>query len=118
MGLTFSQDRPTCLHSAVALFLAVLLLSGCIGAIDYGPRSARARNDTEVTLEIYIRNPMSPRLLATVDPGTEVELYISFGPGDCTGRDLVAETADGVEVERRPGPICEDDLWVVDGEPD
>lgn len=104
-------------RSVVALVSIVLLLSGCIGAIDPGPRSARARNATDVRLEIYLVRS-TPILLATVDPGVEVELDIAFGPGGCNDRALVARTLEGLEVDRRPGATCDGDLWIVDGDPD
>src|SRR4051812_29355863 len=37
---------------------------------------------------------------------------VTLGPG-CTDRDLVAVTNTGLEVGRRPPPVCYGDLWVI-----
>jgi hypothetical protein len=96
--------------------LCAVCLGGCIGAIDEGPESAQVRNDTAHVLEIYLELS-TPSLLATVEPGSEEELFIGFGSTDCTDLDLVARTVDGEEVDRRRGPNCKDDLWIVEGDP-
>lgn len=85
------------------------LLSGCL----VEPADQKVWNRWTETVEI-VRTSASGEyvVVSALEPGY---FYPLNDGGDCPTMLLVARTTSGVEVERRSGPFCRADEWLIDG---
>jgi hypothetical protein len=97
---------------AAALFLSIILVSGC--ALDSFP-VVRIVNHSDVNVVVS---------MATVDGSAESVIVPGLKPGTeigfdriakgCSQVQLVAKDSNGVVIARSPSPVCNPSTWVIE----
>ena len=102
----------------IGVLLAVMTLA-CVGCLRWEPRNTDGvsivnASSRTVTVVVLYPEPAGERELVTYRPGeSSVENGMLNAASGCTRFTMVARTAEGLEIDRQPAPICIDEEWRI-----
>jgi hypothetical protein len=83
------------------------------------PGNPAVSNAAGETIEVFLvgyHSDGADELVLTLDPSDGQKISGTL-VAECTKHELVARNLDGIEIERRPAGLCEDEVWRVNGDP-
>jgi hypothetical protein len=101
-----------------AILFTVSMASLLVGCSMEPPGNPGVSNAAGETIEVFLVDfhpDGADELVLTLDP-SDGEKISGTLVSECTKHELVARNLDGVEIERRPAGLCEDEVWIVKGD--
>ncbi|HEY5891131.1 MAG TPA: hypothetical protein VIW94_10575 [Acidimicrobiia bacterium] len=95
----------------------VVLSAGCWRFEErIGPPAVR--NDLNESVEVFLigEDGSEDSMPAPLPPGSSAGISQAVSSEGCTTKILVARFDDGTEVEQRDPGLCEEEVWIVNGD--